>query len=108
MQFLYKLTLIPRLIEEANWSEEDNNKVYEHFKMLQGLLKENKLILAGKTDNMDETTFGLVILQVDSEESARTIMENDPAVKGGIMTAQIFPYRVALYNENFRVGSAGE
>jgi uncharacterized protein len=107
MQFLYKLKLIPRLLDESNWTEQDNTKVYEHFKVLQGLLEENKLILAGKTDNLDETTFGLVILQVDSEEIARTIMENDPTVKGGIMTAELHPYSVALYNEKFRVGSAG-
>lgn len=105
MQFLYKLKLIPRLLDEANWTDDDNNLVYEHFKVLQVLLKENILILAGKTDNLDETTFGLVILQVESEEAARTIMENDPTVKGGIMTAELHPYSVALYNENFRVGS---
>lgn len=107
MQFLYKLKLIPELLLEENWTDKENSMVYEHFKVLQGLLKENKLIMAGKTDNLDASTFGLVILQVDSEEIARTIMENDPTVKGGIMTAELYPYSVALYNENFRVGSKG-
>lgn len=107
MQFLYKLKLIPELLVEENWTDKENSMVYEHFKVLQGLLKENKLIMAGKTDNLDASTFGLVILQVDSEEIARTIMENDPTVKGGIMTAELHPYSVALYNENFRVGSKG-
>jgi uncharacterized protein len=104
MQFLYKLKLIPELLLEENWTDRENNMVYDHFKVLQGLLKEDKLIMAGKTDNLDDSTFGLVILQVDSEETARTIMENDPAVKGGIMTAELYPYSVALYNENFKVG----
>jgi uncharacterized protein len=107
MQFLYKLKLIPELLVEENWTDRENNMVYEHFKVLQGLLKENKLIMAGKTDNLDATTFGLVILQVDNEETARTIMENDPTVKGGIMTAELYPYSVALYNENFKVGGRG-
>lgn len=107
MQFLYKLKLIPELLFEENWTDKENSMVYEHFKVLQGLLKENKLIMAGKTDNLDASTFGLVILQVDSEEIARTIMENDPTVKGGIMKAELHPYSVALYNENFRVGSKG-
>jgi uncharacterized protein len=106
LQFLYKLKLIPELLDEENWTEKENNLVHEHFKVLQGLLKENKLIMAGKTDNLDESTFGIVILQVDNEETARTIMENDPAVKGGIMTAVLYPYSVALYNENFSVGSS--
>jgi uncharacterized protein len=107
MQFLYTLKLIPELLVEKNWTDRENNMVYEHFKVLQDLLKENKLIMAGKTDNLDATTFGLVILQVDNEETARTIMENDPTVKGGIMTAELYPYSVALYNENFKVGGRG-
>lgn len=39
---------------------------------------------------------GIVILEVDSEEEARELMENDPAVKEGVMEATLFPYRVAL------------
>lgn len=103
-QFIYKLKLIPKLLDEANWTEKDNQMVMEHFQALQALLKENKLIMAGRTMNMDETTFGIVILQVENEEEARVIMENDPTVKGGIMTAELYPYRVALYNEKFTVG----
>jgi uncharacterized protein YciI len=45
---------------------------------------------------MDEKTFGIVIIDVSSEEEAKNIMENDPAVKEGVMTAELFPYRVAL------------
>jgi uncharacterized protein YciI len=58
--------------------------------------KEGKLILAGRTLNMDPTGFGIVILEVNSEEEAIALMLNDPAVKEGIMEATIFPYRVAL------------
>lgn len=45
---------------------------------------------------MDEKTFGIVIFEADSEEEAQLIMKNDPAVAEGIMTADLFPYRVAL------------
>lgn len=45
---------------------------------------------------MDSTGFGIVILEVDSEEEAIEHMKNDPAVKEGIMKAKLFPYRVAL------------
>ena len=48
---------------------------------------------------MDPTGFGLVILEVDSEEEAITLMKNDPAVKEGIMEATLFPYRVALIKD---------
>ena len=38
---------------------------------------------------------GIVILEIDTEEEAVELMNNDLAVKEGIMEAQPFPYRVA-------------
>jgi uncharacterized protein len=96
LQFLYQLRLIPSLLDENNWTEKENTIVQHHFEVLQGLLKEGKLIIAGRTLNMDPEGFGLVILEVDSEAEATELMNNDPAVKGGIMKAKIFPYRAAL------------
>jgi uncharacterized protein len=65
LQFLYQLRLIPSLLDENNWTEKENAIVQHHFEVLQGLLKEGKLILAGRTLNMDPEGFGLVILEVD-------------------------------------------
>lgn len=45
---------------------------------------------------MDSKGFGIVILEVNSEEEAIELMVNDPAVKEGIMEATLFPFRVAL------------
>lgn len=95
-QFIYVLKLIPSLLDENNWTEREEKIVNKHFVELQELLREGKLVLAGRTLNMDDKTFGIVILEVDSEEEARTIMKNDPAVAEEIMTAELFPYRVAL------------
>lgn len=95
-QFLYQLKLIPALLDESNWTDKENNIVQHHFEVLQNLQQEGTLILAGRTLNMDPSGFGIVILEVNSEEEAITLMENDPAVKEGIMTATLFPYRVAL------------
>ena len=99
-QYLYVLKLIPRLLDETNWSDTDNAIVGEHFAYLQMHLAANRLILAGRTLNMDDTTMGLVIFEADSDEAAREMMVNDPAVKNGIMTAELFPYRVALMRGN--------
>lgn len=95
-QFIYILKLIPTLLNESNWTEKHEEIVSIHFSVLQGLHKDGKLILAGRTLNMDEKTFGIVILEVESEEEAQYIMKNDPAVAKGIMTAELFPYKVAL------------
>jgi uncharacterized protein len=96
-QFLYKLQLIPKLLDENNWTDKENTIVSTHFSYLQNLLKENKVIMAGRTLNYDP--FGIVILEVESLEEADQIMKNDPAVKEGIMTAELFPFRVALVNQ---------
>jgi uncharacterized protein len=96
MQFLYQLKLIPRLLEEKNWTEEDNAIVAEHFDRLQMLTEKKVVILAGRTLNMDKDGFGIVIFEADNNEEAEEIMEKDPAVAKGIMTAKLFPYRVAL------------
>lgn len=99
-QFIYVLKLIPPLLKEENWTEKEQEIVGRHFKKLQGLLKEGKLILAGKTDGLDEKTFGIVILEVDSEKEAKLIMESDPAVAEGIMKAELYPYTVALMKQS--------
>lgn len=95
-QFIYVLKLIPSLLNSNNWTEKEEKTVDRHFANLQKLLNEGKLILAGKTSGLDEKTFGIVILEVESEAEALTIMKNDPAVAEGIMQAELFPYRVAL------------
>ena len=99
LQFLYQLKLIPSLLDEENWTDRENEIVQHHFEVLQNLQKEGKLILAGRTLNMDSNGFGIVILEVNSEEEATELMNNDPAVKEGIMEANLFPYRVALLRE---------
>ena len=83
-QFAYVLRLTPRLRDERNWTEADNAAVGRHFRRLQQLHKEGKVILAGKTmDDADEGQFGVVILEVNSEEEARRITEEDDAVRAG-------------------------
>lgn len=96
-QFVYVLKLTPRLLDEKNWTEQDRQIVGRHFHRLQQLQKDGRLILAGKTlDDADPGQFGVVIFEADSEEEARRQMEADDAVREKIMTAQLFPFRVAL------------
>lgn len=95
-QFIYVIRPVPRLQVEANWTEADNKIVDEHFAFLKALLADGRLIMAGKTDGLDERTFGIVIFEADSMEAAERTMRDDPAVKAGIMTGEIFGYSVAL------------
>lgn len=95
-QFIYVLKLIPQLLNEKNWTERDNRVIETHFNYLRNLLAEKRLIMAGRTLTIDESTFGVVILCAADETEARELMSNDPAVKNKLMTATLFPFRVAL------------
>lgn len=96
-QFVYVLKLVPRLLDERNWTERDREVVAKHFRRLKQLLLEGKVILAGRTLNeSDPSQFGVVIFEADSDAEARKLMEEDDAVKEKIMTAQLFPFKVAL------------
>ena len=95
-QFVYVLKLTPRLLDEKNWTEQDNRIVGRHFRRLQRLHKEGRVLMAGRTLNSDPSQFGVVVFEAASEEEAREFMEADDAVKEKVMTAQLFPFRVAL------------
>ena len=54
------------------------------------------MILAGRTDEPMDRRFGLVIFEAEGEEAAQAFMQSDPAVTGGVMTATLHPYSIAL------------
>lgn len=98
MHYIYVLKVIPRLIKEEAWTEDDNEIVSRHFEKLLNLKSEGKLVLAGRTTHEGEDSFGIVILKA-TEAEARKIMLSDPAVESGIMTASLYPYGVAIISE---------
>lgn len=95
-QFIYVLKLIPRLCEKDNWTEYETKIVDSHFQYLSHMLEEGKLILAGKTEGLDENAFGIVIFEAISHNEALEMMNHDPGVAQGIMSATLYPYSVAL------------
>jgi uncharacterized protein YciI len=101
-QFLYRIqpTRTGMLTEGPTPAEV--KIVDEHFAYLQGLVEAGVVLLAGRTLNSDESTFGIVILLAESESEARRIMDNDPVVSQGVVRAELFPYRVALWSKFFQ------
>ena len=75
---------------------EEAEVVTQHFAYLQRLNEQGVVMLAGWTLNTDERSFGIVIFRADSEEAARRVMEQDPAVRNRVMRAELYPYRIAL------------
>ena len=96
LEFLYKIQPSrPEMLTEGP-TDDEARIVGQHFEYLKTLLADGSLILAGRTQNTDESSFGIVIFRAASEAQAREIMDRDPAVQQGVMRAELFPYRVAL------------
>lgn len=98
-QYLYTIrpTRLQMVTEDP--TPRETEIISRHSQYLEALTRDGTVILYGRTQNRDETTFGIVIFKASSEQAAREIMENDPAVKEGIMSAELFPYRVALMGD---------
>lgn len=101
-QYLYLLRLEKSMQDSTAWTPDKSKIVQEHFMRLQKMLSEGTLILAGRTQVSFDKTIGIVVFEADSFEEAKLIAENDPAVKGKIMTVEVFPYAVALMREGIK------
>ena len=99
-QFIYVLHLVPRLHADTSWTDEDKKVLQRHFIRFQEAIKAGKLILAGRTSESGDKTFGIAIFEAKDEAAARKFMEEDPAVAGGLMTAELHPFSVALEHRN--------
>jgi uncharacterized protein YciI len=98
-QYLYLLkpARIEMLTQATPYEDETVSK---HFAYVKDLTEKGVMILVGRTTNDDESTFGIAIFEAENEVAAFEIMQNDPAVMGGVMTAKLFPYRVALMRKD--------
>jgi len=99
-QFIYVLHLVPRLYADASWTDEDRKVLQRHFVRFQEAIKTGNLILAGRTSESGDKTFGIAIFEAKDEAAARKFMEEDPAVAVGLMTAELHPFTVALEHKN--------
>lgn len=77
-------------------TEQETQLMGQHFNYLKDLTERGVVVLFGRTQNNDETTFGLAIFRAPDDEAARELMNNDPAVRNNVMTATLYPYRIAL------------
>ncbi|GAG32529.1 unnamed protein product, partial [marine sediment metagenome] len=55
---------------------EEDAIVSAHFHYLKDLTEQGVVLMAGRTLNTDDTSHGLVVFVADSEEHARSVVEN--------------------------------
>jgi uncharacterized protein YciI len=97
-EYLYRIqpTRIGMLSEGP--TPEEAAIVSQHFDYLSRLVDQAVVVLAGRTLTTDARSFGIVIFRSESDLEARSVVDNDPAVKAGVMRAELYPYRIALMN----------
>jgi len=98
MEFLYR-TLATRagMVTEGP-NDAEKAIIEQHFDYVKSLTDRGIVLVFGRTQNRDAGAFGIVIFRAGSNEEAQSIMKNDPAVKQGIMRAELYPYKVAGLN----------
>ena len=95
-EFLYQLQLVRKDMLRAGPTAAEQAVVAEHFAYLQDLNAKGVIIFVGRTLNTDENAMGLAVFRAETEDAARQIMNGDPAVKKGVMTATLYPFKVVL------------
>src|SRR5262245_40970351 len=98
-QFLYRIQPTRPAMLTEGLTRREEEIISQHFAYVKDLAERGVMILVGRTQTTDASTFGIAIFNADSEQAARAIMNDDPAVKHGVMSATLFPYRVALISE---------
>jgi uncharacterized protein YciI len=78
---------------------EEDEIIDQHFAYMEELTEKGVVVLVGRTLNTDETSFGMTIFEAEDAAAARQIMEDDPAVKSGMMTATLYPFRTSFNRE---------
>ena len=98
--FIYVLHLVPRLHDDKAWTAEDKAAVDRHLANFKAAVQSRQLILAGRTREPGDKTFGIAIFEASDEAAAQKFMETDPAVVAGVMTAELHPFAVVLERKN--------
>jgi uncharacterized protein YciI len=97
--FLYKIqSARAEMLSEGSTADE-KAVIAEHFAYLDGLTRSGTVHLAGRTLTTDYASFGIVIFSAASEEVARAVVRDDPAVRARVMRAELYPFRIALLGE---------
>jgi len=68
--------------------------MHPHIKYLISLFERGKLVMTGPFT--DKNGGGMFVLEVDSEEEMKEIVNNDPAIIEGLARSEVRPYKKCL------------
>lgn len=77
-------------------TEEESRVVGDHFRYLQRLREEGKLVLAGPSHVEVGDTIGIAVFDVEDETEMRAFLGADLAIVNGVMTGELRPLRISV------------
>ncbi|MFC4159875.1 YciI family protein [Chitinimonas lacunae] len=96
MEYLYLIRPVrPDMLRNGLTAAEEA-VMAAHFDYLSQALQDGRLILAGRTLEVDERGFGIAVFRADDQAAAQAFAAADPAVAAGVVSVEVYPYRVAL------------
>jgi uncharacterized protein len=91
--FVYKL-IPPRPTFATDMSDGEAAIMSEHAEYWQDLLGAGKVVVFGPVDD-PSGSWGLAVVEAETEQDVRALGADDPAVKSGMATFDVFPMPVA-------------
>lgn len=79
-QWLYRIQPVRTTMLAEGQTAAEEAITEQHFQYLKDLMTQGSLILAGRTQNTDYSSFGIIIFQAETEADAWQVVNNDPAV----------------------------
>jgi uncharacterized protein YciI len=95
-EFLYRLRPTRAEMLTDGPDGDESAALEGHSSYLADLAKRGVVRLAGRTQTADPNTFGIVVFWAPDENEAGRIMNDDPAVSRGVMSAELFPFKTAF------------
>ena len=79
----------------AKTQDPDGKQMVEkHLKKLQALTQQGVCLFSGHTLVTNESGFGIIVVNAQSEAEAQKIIDDDDLVKAGLVRGTIFPFQV--------------
>ena len=103
--FLYRIVPTRADMLATGLTEHEMQVMATHFAHLQKLTADGVVLMAGRTLVTGPDTFGIVVFKAASLAQAEAVMRSDPAIAQGLMHCELFPYRVAVWAEDFKLGA---
>ena len=102
-KFLYRIVPTRAEMLVSGPTEREMQVIDAHFVHLQKLADEGVVLMAGRTLDTGADTWGIVVFTAPSLAEADAVMRADPAIAQGVMHCELFPYRLAVWSDRFKL-----